>query len=249
MCHADTHRKIEQGSRLGLAGLNLVRTLSAPVLVYLFFRVLTSSLGIPGYGTGADLRIILMNMVYSGLIALAMSYNLTSGRFDFSVGAVMILSAIIGCTLTVQFKLGPVEMLGLLVAIGAVLGSRPASSTRPSSCLPSSFPLGVAMIYEAFAFMVNGGNGIKILTKPDLMIFNRLPYNLILLGAVLDGGRLSPQLHEVRLQRQVPPVRTEERRRSRRERAPQRDRVLCTGRSPHGLRRRRLHVAVRWCSA
>jgi ribose transport system permease protein len=181
----NTERTVGKGRPLGLAGLNLVRTIAAPVLVYLFFRVLTLSLGIQGYGTGADLRIMLMNMVYSGLIALAMSYNLTSGRFDFSVGAVMIFSSILGCTLTVQWGLSPALMLGLLVAIGLVLGLVSGVIYTTLKLPPMVVSLGVAMIYEAFSFLLNGGNGVKILTRPNLMIFNRLPYNLILLGVVL----------------------------------------------------------------
>ena len=75
---------------------NAAITLVGPVVIYLFFFLLTNLTGHKGFGVDADLKTIIYNTCYSGFIALAVSYNLTSGRFDFSVGSVLILSLVLG---------------------------------------------------------------------------------------------------------------------------------------------------------
>jgi len=165
--------------------LNLFRTIAAPALVYLFFYFVTRAAGVQGFGVGADFNTMIMSTVYNGFIALAMSYNLTSGRFDFSVGAVMLLATILGCTWTIQFNLGVIPMLLLIVSIGMVLGLGSGLVYTSLKLPPMIISLGVAMIYEAIAFALNNSEGVKMLSKFNLLIYARLPGNLILLGIAL----------------------------------------------------------------
>ena len=77
-------------SQLWKIGKNILYTLWMPVVVYVFFSVLCAANGKTGFGVNSDLMIIFRNTVYSGFIALALSYNLTSGRFDFSIGSIFL---------------------------------------------------------------------------------------------------------------------------------------------------------------
>ncbi len=45
--------------------------------------------------------------------------------------------------------------------------------------------LGVTMIFESIAFMINRGNGVRLLGRFDLLIWARPPYSLILLGTIV----------------------------------------------------------------
>ena len=90
-------------------GRNAIITIAPAVVVYIFFFGLTNLTGHKGFGVGSDFMTILYNMVFSGFIALAMSYNLTSGRLDFSIGSVLILSLIAGGTLAKEWNAGPVS--------------------------------------------------------------------------------------------------------------------------------------------
>lgn len=173
------------GGTLGKIGLNVIRTIAAPALVYGFFYLVCAATGVTGFGVGGDFKTMILNMVYSGFIALAMSYNLTSGRFDFAVGALMILSVIVGCTLTLKLNLGSIEMLLLIVVTGMVLGLGSGLVYTWLKLPPMITSLGVAMIYEAIAFTLNNSEGVKMLAKFDLLVYARMPYNLILLGAAL----------------------------------------------------------------
>lgn len=162
-------------------GKNLLGTLWMPALVYLFFSVLCAANGKTGFGVGSDWMIILRNMVYSGLISLALSYNLTSGRFDFSVGSILILSVIIGVNITLAWGLGPIPMLLVCMLVGAILGAISGLAYILLRLPPIVVSVGVAMIYEAAGFLMNGGQGVKVIAHPELPIFAQQP-NISLLA-------------------------------------------------------------------
>lgn len=166
-------------------GKNFLYTLWMPVVVYIFFVVLCAANGKTGFGVGSDLMVILRNTVYSGLIALALSYNLTSGRFDFSVGSILILSTIIGANITLALELGPSGMLIISMLVGAALGAISGLVYIILRLPPIVVSVGVAMIYEALGFLLNDGQGIRIINRPDLLIFAKQPAITILAIIVL----------------------------------------------------------------
>lgn len=162
-------------NRLQKIGRNLLYSLWMPVVVYLFFVILTTANGKTGFGVGSDLMIIVRNTIYSGLISLALSYNLTSGRFDFSIGSILILSTILGANAALAWGLGPVPMLVLCLIFGAALGAISGIVYILLRLPPIVVSVGVAMIYEAIGFLLNEGQGIRIVNRPDFLIFAKLP--------------------------------------------------------------------------
>ena len=174
-----------RSSPLGRIGKNFLITVSAPVLVYAFFFALTNLTGHAGFGVSSDFRTILLNMVYSGFISLAVSYNLTSGRFDFSVGSVLILSVIIGCTIAKKMDASAFVMLLLVVGVGLICGLVSGLIYIALRLPPMVTSLGVAMIFEAIAFKLNDSNGIRLTGKYNMLIWAQPPYNLLLLAGVL----------------------------------------------------------------
>lgn len=172
-------------SRLQKTVKNALYTLAMPAAVYLLFVVLTAAAGKTGFGVGADWGVIWRNTIYSGLIALALSYNLTSGRFDFSVGSILILSIILGATAAVQWGLGPLPMLLLCTAIGAGLGAISGLAYVLLRLPPIVVSIGVAMVYEGVAFLLNNGSGVRVLGDPGLLIFASQPYITLLAAAIL----------------------------------------------------------------
>lgn len=166
-------------------GKNIVMSLMIPVLVYLFFFILCNVTGHPGFGVGPDLQTIIYTSVYSGLIALAMSMNLTSGRFDFSIGATMVLAIILGGNIAKEYKLGAVGLLVITVLIGAVIGLVSGLVYTIMGLPPMVVSLGLAMIYEAIGFIFNRAKGVKLMGKNDMLIFARLPWAAVVIIVVL----------------------------------------------------------------
>jgi ribose transport system permease protein len=167
-------------SQLWKIGKNFLNTLWMPVVVYIFFSVLCAANGKTGFGVNSDLMIILRNTVYSGLIALALSYNLTSGRFDFSIGSILILSTILGANAALAWNLGPFGLLAACMVAGAILGTLSGLVYILLRLPPIVVSVGVAMIYEATGFLLNNGKGIRIINNPTLLIFAQQPYISIL---------------------------------------------------------------------
>ena len=172
-------------SHLRKFGKNLLHTLWMPIVVYIFFSVLCAANGKTGFGVDSDLMVILRNTIYSGLIALALSYNLTSGRFDFSIGSILILSTILGASIALDRGLGPVAMLVVCMTSGAILGTISGLVYIILRLPPIVVSVGVAMIYEAIGFLINDGKGIRIINNPDLLIFAQQPYISILAIIIL----------------------------------------------------------------
>ncbi len=164
---------------------NGLQTLWMPIGVYVFFTILCAANGKTGFGVGSDLMVIIRNTVYSGLIALALSYNLTSGRFDFSVGSILILSTIVGATAALNFGLGPFWIIVICMLLGAILGAISGLVYIILRLPPIVVSVGVAMVYEAIGFMINDSKGVRIINNPHLLIFAQQPYITILALVIL----------------------------------------------------------------
>ena len=166
-------------------GKNIVMSLAIPVIVYLFFFVLCNATGHTGFGVGPDLQTIIYTSVFSGLVALAMAINLTSGRFDFAIGATMVLAIIIGGNIAKEFHLGAAGLLIATVLMGLVLGLISGFVYIVLKLPPMVVSLGLAMIYEAIGFIFNKAKGVKLMGKDDMLIFAKMPWVIIVIVAVI----------------------------------------------------------------
>ena len=172
-------------NKLKRISVNTLITIAPAVIVYLLFMLVTHLFGQPGFGVGGDLNTILYNTVYSGFIALALSYNLTSGRFDFSVGSVLLLSVIGGGNLAKSLDLGPLGMLAVCLIIGMVCGLISGIIYITLKLPPMVSSLGVAMVFEAIGFTIKGGKGVRLMTDFDLLIWSEPKYSILLTVVVL----------------------------------------------------------------
>ncbi len=173
-------------TRLKKIGLNTLVTIGVPLAVYLLLKGIIAAAGqSPDFLSAQEWKTLAYNTVYYGLIALAVSYNLTSGRFDFSVGSVIILSVIVGGTLAGKLGGGPFSMLLLMVLAGMVLGSIGGLIYVWLRLPAMVVSLGIAMLYEAIAYGLNDSKGIRLIGRDDLLIFAKWPNNVILLACVL----------------------------------------------------------------
>lgn len=163
---------------------NIGLTIMLPAIAYLFFFILCNVTGHSGFGVGPDLRTIIYSAVYNTLIAQAMSINLQTGRFDFAMGATLVLGGMIGGGIAQQLNFGPVMMLLTILVAGVVIGLISGIVYVTLSLPPMVISIGLAMVYEAVGFMLFE-NGINLIGRTDLLIFAKLPYNMIIMVVVL----------------------------------------------------------------
>lgn len=158
---------------------NIFKSLALPAGMYLFFLVLSLITGQTFFTSELGTLAIIKNTIMTAILAYGAFYNLNSGRFDFSIGAVWLLSGIIGFNVGAQLSLNPWLMLVLTMLIGAGLGilvSLVYLLLRVSAIVVC---LGMLLIYEAFTTVLFQGNGITISRYPQLNLFGDLKIMLI----------------------------------------------------------------------
>lgn len=168
---------------------NAAHMIAIPVAVYIILKVICVAAGAEGFGTGSDLTAMLRNAIYTGCIAIAVSYNLTSGRFDFAVGATIILAVIFGGKATLALGLsgilGALTLLVISVAAGALLGAINGGIYVALRLPPMVSTLGACMLFEAIGYVVTGGSGVSILGRTDLSVWATGPWLYLMIVAVI----------------------------------------------------------------
>ena len=182
----------------------IAATLALPLAMYLAMTALCHANGKLYFGTLQMWRTLIVDIAISVSCALGIGLQFKCGRFDFSGGSIMLLSAIIagniakaqGNSVILMFVLCVVcsVALSLVVSLFYVLGRVPIIIST----------IGFALMYEALTCLIFGGTGINLVPNMTLRIFSTYPYVLIpLFGAIgvyaffsycTVSGRRAPQV-------------------------------------------------------
>ena len=155
-------------------------TLLFPVLMFLAMWAITASnpacyVNGKFIFLGFDLvRFVITSACQSICVALAIWMQLKNGRFDFSNGASMILTAIIAGN--VGLKTGS-PWITMLVAIlcGIVLCAFTAAVYMLGRLPIVIATIGVTLLYESLTYLIFGGGISTFYQNPTLSIFGHLP--------------------------------------------------------------------------
>ena len=156
-------------------------TLLFPVLMFLAMWAITAAnpacyLNGKFIFLGYDLfRFVILNACQSICVALAIWMQLKNGRFDFSNGAAMILTAIIAGN--VGLRTGS-PWITILVAVlcGIVLCAITAAIYMLGRLPIVIATIGVTLLYESLTYLIFGGGGVSNFYQSNtLSIFGHLP--------------------------------------------------------------------------
>lgn len=160
---------------------NIIKTLLLPAAVYAFFLVLTLALNKQAFGTNMiAMKSMLQQSVFGLIVALAFSMHLLSGRIDFSMGAVIILAAIIGGNIAVKLDAGPYGLLLFCTLSAVVLSLITGILYIVLRIPPLIVTLAMLLIYEAISAFLFGGKGIMIYGNEKMTVFARWPHLYLL---------------------------------------------------------------------
>lgn len=129
---------------------------------------------------GVDLvRRVFLTACQSTCVALAIWLQLKNGRFDFSGGASMILTAIVAGSIC-QMTRSPWLMMVVAIVVGVVV-SLGVAAVYAFGRLPIVIAtIGVTLLYESMTYLIFGGNGVGTMySDPALSIFGRAPMAII----------------------------------------------------------------------
>ena len=163
-------------------GKKLVGTLAIPVLTFLAVTVLGLSKGTVLFSDRLGWQTFFRAVANVSLVTYALSINLNSGRFDFSIGSVALLSSVASATLTVKLGLGPVPMLFLSLLFGFLLGLFSGSVYVLVKLPPIIVSLAIALFYEGVAYVITGGHGVSFVTNTSLLAFANIRTYILLIA-------------------------------------------------------------------
>lgn len=163
-----------------------ILTIIIPVGVFLFFSLLLLNQGTTLFGTTNHYRTFVNAFVVTTFIAWALNFNLSTGRFDFSLGSISLLSSILGVKVmwyleSLGWEMNGWYMLVVIVLIGAILGTISGITYVVLKIPPIVTSLGLTLIYEAIGFIVTDGGGVVLNRTLHLTKIATLENQLIVL--------------------------------------------------------------------
>lgn len=144
-------------------------TIAFPIVMLLIMDVLCMVLQDRHvFATILDIQNYVRATCIAACTALALSLNLSNGRFDLSLGAQRLAATILGGNLAIHLGLGSVGVLvfALLfgLALGGVVGLFFVWFRTPAMVLG----IGMALIYECLAFVGSNSQGLQLYSVPSV---------------------------------------------------------------------------------
>lgn len=162
---------------------NILLSLLIPGCVFVVLEVLALIRGVRLFANADSWKLFFRAVANVTLTTFALSINLDSGRFDFSLGAVSMLSATIAGTLAQNLNLGPWPTLLIGIVTAAVLGLVHGGVYVLTRIPPIIVSLGMTLFYEGCAFAFTGGKGVSLVTRRDIIGFSKIG-NYLLVTAI-----------------------------------------------------------------
>ena len=148
--------------------------ISLVFLSWLIFKVLTPD----NFGSYSNLLSYFQASLIATVGAIGFYFVMDMGLFDFSIGANIILSAIVGCQLATTFELGYFGLVVGSVATGALVGLC-NGFFQVKLRIPSMIvTAGLALIYESIANYMAGG--VEQTLPSSLRALGQMPGNIVL---------------------------------------------------------------------
>ncbi len=136
-------------------------TLAIPVMAAAVLLILCAASGKTMIANRTGFNYFMLYTAIVMITTMALSINLNSGRFDFSLGAMAVLSAVISAKISYAVLGGgagsAVLMLCISIAAGALLGLASGGLYVLLGIPPIITSLGVTLIFEGITFTLTGG--------------------------------------------------------------------------------------------
>lgn len=172
-------------------GKRIVGTLAIPVIVAVILLTICALGGRKMIDTALGFNNFVSYVGIVMITTMALSINLNSGRFDFSLGSIMTLSSVIGAKLSYGILSGgegsAVLMLLITVFAGILLGFLSGVIYVSLGIPPIITSLGVTLIYEGITFTITEGRYIMDEVQNASMTDcrNTWVYSAMIIAAVL----------------------------------------------------------------
>ena len=144
------------------------------VLSWGIFKVLSPH----NFGSAANMLNYFQASLIATVGAVGFYFVMVMGMFDFSIGANIMLSAIVGCVFATRFNLGHVGLIAGCIICGAIVGVLNGIFYVKLRIPSMIVTTGLALIYESIANYIAGG--VEQTLPANLRMFGQMPGDIIL---------------------------------------------------------------------
>lgn len=141
---------------------------------WLIFKLLTPR----NFGSPANMMSYFQASLIATVGAVGFYFVMVMGMFDFSIGANIMLSAIVGCVFATRFHLGYFGLVAGCMLTGALVGLLNGFFYVKLRIPSMIVTTGLALIYEAVANYIAGG--VEQTLPSNLRAFGQMPGDIVL---------------------------------------------------------------------
>lgn len=166
---------------------NLCIVLAFPVVVGIIMEILGLIFdGSHLIKSALDIKNLIRSSGIAACIALALSFNIPSGRFDLSLGAQNAAAVIIGGNIGLRLGLGGIGVLVFSMAFGAIFGLLVGGAFVTLKIPPMVLGVGMALILECIGFASFNSQGLQIYGAENIEILSNMGFVIaVVIGVAL----------------------------------------------------------------
>ncbi|MDO4491055.1 MAG: ABC transporter permease [Lachnospiraceae bacterium] len=169
-----TSKAASSGKKMSPTAKGYLVLLLLVFVSWAIFKVLTPH----NFGSPANMLSYFQASLIASAGAVGFYFVLVMGMFDFSIGANIILSTIIGCKLAAGLGMGYAGLIIGCIVTGALVGLANGIFYVKLRIPSMIVTTGLALIYESLANIIAGG--MEQTLPSNLRMFGKMPGNIIL---------------------------------------------------------------------
>lgn len=150
---------------------NYILTLLLPIVLFFLLLLLK-----PDIVKLSQLGLLFQQAIVPAVLAWGVYFDMTAGNWDFSLGAIALISGIISYSLADMFQLHIIMFILLCIMFGVLLGALNALLFYLTRIPTLIISIGMLFILESLSSIIFGGGGV--LVKSEWVIFGIFPYNM-----------------------------------------------------------------------
>ena len=148
-------------------------TIAFPIVMFIIMdTVVNVSKGHHMVTSMLDVTTIVRNAGMSAIMAYALSFNLSSGRFDLSLGAQRLAGTIVGGVLAINLGLSGIWLMLFAIAFGALFGFITGMMFVTLRVPPMVLGIGMGLIWEVVPYVYSEGKGLILFGKEGMGILS-----------------------------------------------------------------------------
>lgn len=148
---------------------NILFTLAFPIIMWIIMEIIVySAKGTHVISTMLDVKTIIRNTGISAIIAYALSFNLSSGRFDLSLGAQRLAGTIVGGVIALNIGLSGIGLMLFAIIFGALFGFLTGIMFVTFRVPPMVLGIGMGLIWEVIPYVFSEGKGLNLFGHSEM---------------------------------------------------------------------------------